>query len=196
MNLPNRLTVIRILLTLVLIILLSAGFPYSYTVSLFIFIAASMTDYYDGKIARQRKIITTFGRFWDPLADKILVCSVFVFFASLEGIPVKPWMAILIISREFLVTGLRLIAASDNVVISADSYGKAKTTFQIMTIIMVLTHLSLQEVAAAQTVIGRIRFTDFATLTAHMFTWATVFLTLWSGVVVVWRNRKYLFCQM
>lgn len=196
MNLPNRLTFLRVWLTLILIIFLSLDWAFSYTISLFLFIFASITDYYDGKIAREKHIITTFGRFWDPLADKILVCSVFVFFASLKDIPVRPWMSIIIISREFLVTGLRLLAANDNVVISADSFGKAKTVFQIMTVICVLTHLSLQEVSASRTIIHQIRFTDFVKITSVIFTWSTVFLTILSGALIVWRNRRYLFSQM
>jgi CDP-diacylglycerol---glycerol-3-phosphate 3-phosphatidyltransferase len=192
LNLPNQLTVLRILLTIILIVMLSARMPFMYTWALFIFIAASITDYYDGKIARERKIVTTFGKFWDPLADKILVCALFVFLASLDKVPVKPWMAIVVISREFLVTGLRLIAASENFIIAADVFGKIKTSFQLMTIISVLTMLSLKEVSAAGTVIDRIRFPEFTAIVSYIFTWSAVFLTLWSGGVIVWKNRKYL----
>ena len=196
MNLPNKLTMIRLWITIVLIIFLSMELSFSYTIALFIFVFASITDYYDGKIARARKIITTFGRFWDPLADKILICSVFVFFASLKGIPVKPWMSIVIISREFLVTGLRLIAAKDNVIISADPSGKIKTVFQVFTIIMILSALSLNEVSASATWLGRVfRLEECAVITSSILTWSTVLLTLLSGAIILWRNRMYLFDQ-
>ena len=196
MNLPNKLTILRIILTFVLIVIFSLDWKYSHTLALFLFIFAAVTDYYDGKIAREKKIITNFGKFWDPLADKILVSSVFVFFVSMKNVPVKPWMVVLIISREFLVTGLRLIAANENVVISADSLGKLKTVFQLMAIISILTLLSLEEVSAKSTIIGKIHFIEFVKILSVFFTWGMVFLTIISGASIILKNKNLVFSNM
>ena len=138
MNLPNKLTIFRvILIPFFLVFLLVPGIPADNWIALGIFIAASLTDLLDGKIARKYNLVTNFGKFMDPLADKLLVCSALIAFVELGYLPA--WIVIIIISREFIISGFRLIAADKGVVIAANYWGKFKTTFQmIMTILLIL----------------------------------------------------------
>jgi len=138
MNLANKLTLFRIILIPFLVIFLAYDNVYTCYLSLLVFIIAAITDSYDGKIARERRLETTFGKFADPLADKILVSAAFIYFVAIPTLHIPAWMVILIVAREFVVTGLRLIAMSKGVVIAASLKGKLKTTFQITTIIIIL----------------------------------------------------------
>src|SRR5882762_7549558 len=130
MNLPNKLTISRFILTIAFLAVIFSQSRYHETISLILFGAASLTDYFDGKIARDRKLITNFGVLMDPLADKILVCSAFIAFVGINWIPA--WMVVIIVARELAITGLRLLAASKNVVLAAEGYGKHKTVSQIV----------------------------------------------------------------
>ena len=133
MNLPNKLTILRIILVpfFVLFMLLSGDiFPHHNLVALAIFGIASYTDHLDGKIARRDHLITNFGKLMDPLADKLLVMSALVAFIPVAGVPV--WVVVVILGREFMVTSLRLIAAGKGVVIAADKWGKVKTISQMV----------------------------------------------------------------
>src|SRR5438270_13336624 len=136
MNLPNKLTVARLVLTGVFLAFFFAPFRLNDTVALLVFGAASLTDYFDGKIARRDNLITNFGILMDPLADKILICSAFIAFVGRGWIPA--WMVVIVVARELAITGLRLLAASKNVVLAAEGYGKHKTISQIVAIISVL----------------------------------------------------------
>ena len=117
MNLPNKLTISRIMMTVLFLIVLFVEFSFHYTVALVLFVAASITDILDGTIARKRRLITDFGKLMDPLADKMLICSAFIAFIELEWMPA--WMVIVIVARELAITGLRLLAASKNIVLAA-----------------------------------------------------------------------------
>lgn len=132
MNLPNKLTISRIVMVpfFVAFLLLTPRYPYFKWIALAIFIVASLTDLLDGKIARKYNLITNFGKFMDPLADKLLVCSALIGLSSLGVIPA--WITIVIISREFIISGFRLIAAEKGIVIAASMWGKWKTTFQMI----------------------------------------------------------------
>ncbi|MFA7074182.1 MAG: CDP-diacylglycerol--glycerol-3-phosphate 3-phosphatidyltransferase [Endomicrobiaceae bacterium] len=141
MNLANKLTMLRLFLVPVFILFLALDTFYTSIIALLIFIIASITDFYDGRIARKYNTITTFGIFLDPLADKLLVTSALVSFVSIYTLGVPAWMVICIISREFLITGLRSLAASQNVIIPASRSGKFKTTSQIVAIITILVIL-------------------------------------------------------
>lgn len=141
MNLANRLTILRVLLVPVFIILVIIDSFWANIFALLVFIAASITDYYDGVIARKQNMITTLGIFLDPLADKLLVTSAFILFVGIYTLNVPAWMVICIISREFIITGLRSIAASKNVIIPASMAGKVKTTSQMIAIITILVIL-------------------------------------------------------
>ncbi len=137
MNLANKLTMIRIILVPVfLVFLIVKGIPYGSFIATFIFILASITDKLDGYIARSRNMITNFGKFMDPLADKLLVTSALICLVELDVI--QGWAAIIIIAREFAVSGLRAIAAAEGKVIAACWWGKIKTVIQIIAIILCL----------------------------------------------------------
>ena len=141
MNLANKLTILRVLLVPIFIILVIIDSFWANIFALLVFIAASITDYYDGVIARKQNMITTLGIFLDPLADKLLVTSAFILFVGIYTLNVPAWMVICIISREFIITGLRSIAASKNIIIPASMAGKVKTTSQMIAIITILVIL-------------------------------------------------------
>ncbi len=189
MNLPNQLTISRFLLTGLFLVVIFSEVRYHETFALLLFSAASLTDYFDGKIARRDKLITNFGILMDPLADKILVCSAFIAFVGRGWMPA--WMVVIIVARELAITGLRLLAASKNVVLAAEGYGKHKTISQIVAIISVLVLMSyLQWGVAGQAVFG---FSLFGHPWVVGFTaiskWVAVGLTLISGGFYLWRNR-------
>ena len=147
MNLPNKLTIFRVILIVPFIILLlggQAGWFGDNTfvtdmIALAIFIIASLTDLIDGKIARKYNLITDFGKFMDPLADKLLVCSAMIALIEMNRIP--SWVVIIIIAREFIISGFRLVASDNGVVIAASYWGKFKTNFQMFMIIMLIIDL-------------------------------------------------------
>jgi CDP-diacylglycerol--glycerol-3-phosphate 3-phosphatidyltransferase len=140
MNLANKLTVLRILLVPIFLVFIAFNTSLGTILATIVFVVASLTDKLDGYIARSRNQVTTFGKFMDPLADKLLVTSALV---SLVGLQVIPgWVAMIIIAREFAVSGLRTLAASEGVVIAASNWGKAKTVIQIVAIIAGLVTLS------------------------------------------------------
>jgi CDP-diacylglycerol--glycerol-3-phosphate 3-phosphatidyltransferase len=141
MNLANKLTMLRIFLVpIFLIFMVVQGIPYGKELATFIFIVASLTDKLDGYIARSRNQVTNFGKFMDPLADKLLVTAALVSLVELQIVP--SWVAMIIIAREFAVSGLRTIAASEGKVIAASGWGKIKTVIQIVAIITALLNLS------------------------------------------------------
>ena len=142
MNLANKLTVIRIFLVPIFLIFIAVqGIPYGTFIATFIFILASLTDKLDGYIARSRNQITNFGKFMDPLADKLLVTSALISLVELQMVP--SWAAIVIIAREFAVSGLRTIAASEGKVIAASWWGKIKTVIQIIAIVLLLLQFNI-----------------------------------------------------
>src|SRR5947209_3609364 len=147
MNLPNKLTVSRFALTVAFLAVMFYEVRFHKTIALVLFSLASLTDYFDGKLARQHKLITNFGILMDPLADKILVCSAFIAFVGLHWIPA--WMVVVIVARELAITGLRLLAASKNMVLAAEGYGKHKTISQIAAIIALLVNAAYGQWGAA-----------------------------------------------
>ena len=143
MNLPNKLTVCRVILIpfFVFFLLFDAQNTAFKWIALAIFIIASLTDMLDGKIARKYNLITDFGKFMDPLADKLLVCSAMIGLIELGRIPA--WIVIVIIAREFIISGFRLIAADNGRVIAASYWGKFKTTFQMIMVILMIANLEV-----------------------------------------------------
>lgn len=140
MNLPNKLTMFRvILIPFFIIFLLIPITSYDKWIALSIFIIASLTDLLDGKIARKYNLVTNFGKFMDPLADKLLVCSALICLIELHKIP--SWMVIIIIAREFIISGFRLIASDNGVVIAASYWGKFKTTFQMAAVCLLIADI-------------------------------------------------------
>jgi CDP-diacylglycerol--glycerol-3-phosphate 3-phosphatidyltransferase len=189
MNLPNKLTVSRFGFTAAfLIAFFTERLPYNETWALVFFCLGGITDFLDGEIARRRKLITNFGILMDPLADKILVCSAFIAFVEFRL--VEAWMVVIIVARELAITGLRLLAASKNQVLAAESMGKHKTISQITTIISILVLLAHSQWGVvgeifAFPVAGAPWVRWFATIA----TWFTVLLTIYSGGSYLWRNR-------
>lgn len=191
MNLPNILTISRIVL--IPLMLIVAGINYfnefiiykeitlANIIVLAIFVIASLTDFFDGYIARKRKCITDFGKFMDPLADKILIFAAFIILLELERIP--GWIITIMLAREFMVTGIRLIAANNNHVIAASNLGKLKTISQIVAIIALLLNgfpISIFSVAA-----GRILLIILIYIAA--------ILTVISGIDYIIKNKDLVF---
>ena len=138
MNLPNKLTILRVILIPFFVFFLISPFfdGYGNYIALAIFIIASLTDMADGKIARKYNLVTNFGKFMDPLADKLLVCSAMICLVDLKLIPV--WVVLIIIAREFIISGFRLVASDNGIVIAASYWGKFKTTFQMLMVIVLI----------------------------------------------------------
>lgn len=136
MNLPNKLTIFRVILVIPFVALMLNGYDLW---AVAVFIIASLTDLLDGKIARKYNLITDFGKFMDPLADKLLVCAAMICLVEMGRLPA--WMVIVIISRDFIISGFRLVASDNGVVIAASYWGKFKTTFQMLMIIVLILNL-------------------------------------------------------
>jgi len=192
MNLPNKLTVSRFALTVVFLWAMFTKFAYNETLALFMFCLAGITDFLDGRIARARNLITNFGILMDPLADKIMVCSAFIAFVESTHMnpdaPVKvgAWMVVVIVGRELAITGLRLLAATKNIVLAAEGYGKHKTISQIVTVIALLVLDASKEWPVAL----KNFFAPWTPMFAEIMLWITIALTLISGGIYLWRNRS------
>ena len=170
MNLPNKLTVFRVILIPFFVLFLLVDITaYDEWIALAIFIIASFTDFLDGHIARKYNLVTNFGKFMDPLADKLLVCSALICLVELSRIPA--WIVILIIAREFIISGFRLIASDNGVVIAASYWGKFKTTFQIVMICLMIANL------------------EPLYLVTQIVMWAALILTVVSLVDYLVKNR-------
>jgi CDP-diacylglycerol--glycerol-3-phosphate 3-phosphatidyltransferase len=181
MNLPNKLTVSRFFLTALFLMALLIAFPLHETAALAFFIGASVTDYYDGMLARRHGLITNFGILMDPLA--------FIAFVELERM--AAWMAIVIVARELAITGLRLLAASKQLVLAAERYGKHKTVSQIVCIIAILTSMAYPTWGGwAEALFEFPSGAPWVGLVAEASKWVAVGLTLVSGSVYLWRNRE------
>jgi CDP-diacylglycerol--glycerol-3-phosphate 3-phosphatidyltransferase len=189
MNLPNKLTISRFVLTIAFLVVMFSEVPYHRTIALALFIAGGVSDFLDGYLARRHKLITNFGILMDPLADKIMVCSAFIAFVGLKLMPA--WMVVIIVARELAITGLRLLAVSKQVVLAAEGYGKHKTISQIVAIISILVGISYQEWGVpGSSIFG---FELFGSPWLRWFTpitiWVAVGLTFFSGWLYLWRNR-------
>lgn len=138
MNTPNKLTVLRIALTLIFVALMSFAHPIPYFFAYLVFTIAAITDHYDGKIAREQNLITNFGKLLDPVADKVLMAAGFIVLMTIPDLRVPAWAIILIFAREYLVTGARSLAAAEGVVIAANNQGKLKTILQMVYVFVFL----------------------------------------------------------
>jgi len=164
-------------------------FSFHYTVALVLFVTASITDILDGTIARKRGLITDFGKLMDPLADKMLICSAFIAFIELEWMPA--WMVIAIVARELAITGLRLLAASKNIVLAAEKQGKNKTITQVVAIIALLVTYSYGDWGIIGSFFGfTIAGLAWAEWVAEISKWVAVTLTTTSGTYYLWKNRE------
>ncbi|MCI8631839.1 MAG: CDP-diacylglycerol--glycerol-3-phosphate 3-phosphatidyltransferase [Firmicutes bacterium] len=170
MNLPNKLTIMRVIAVPFFVAL----YMIEYNIAAFVlFIAASFTDMLDGKIARKYNLVTNFGKIMDPLADKILVYSAFCLMVA-DG-TVQGWMLIVILAREFTIAGMRTVAASDGIVIAAGMSGKIKTV--------------LQMIAVPLLILGDFPH-EYVPYAAQIFLWASLIMTVYSGIEYIWQNRK------
>jgi CDP-diacylglycerol--glycerol-3-phosphate 3-phosphatidyltransferase len=194
MNLPNRLTVARMVLTVFFVMaLLLPHFPWGKTVALVLFAVASLTDWYDGWLARRHGLETTFGALLDPVADKMLTTAAFICFIEQDDqnghALVQAWMVLVVVMRDFLVTGLRLVAREQGLVLKAERHGKNKTISQMVAIIVTLLGLAAREDWQS---LGFARH-QFNTVFSTAVFWlmlATVALTLWSGIAYLLKNRE------
>jgi CDP-diacylglycerol--glycerol-3-phosphate 3-phosphatidyltransferase len=195
MNVPNQLTVARMVLTVLFVVSLSFDWAYSCTTALALFIVASITDYVDGELARRWNMETNFGRLMDPLADKVMMAAALICLSGRHVFP--PWVAVIIIGREFLITGLRMLAASRGAVLPAEKLGKHKMVWQIIAIIFFLLMMSVQEISRARDAAAGVFIVndwlwmrwEFA---GGVLLVIAVGLTIYSGVGYVWKHRAYI----
>ncbi len=187
MNLPNKLTVFRVILIVPFVLLLLGGhsewgwfhtifdgiMAYTDYIALVIFIVASLTDMLDGKIARKYNLVTNFGKFMDPLADKLLVCSAMICLIDMDRIPA--WIVIVIISREFIISGFRLVASDNHVVIAASYWGKFKTTFQMIMVCLMIANIGALNILT------------------QIVMWIALALTIISLIDYIVKNKNVLF---
>ena len=187
MNLPNKLTVFRMILIVPFVILLLGGHAgwgwfdaafggieaYTDYIALVIFVIASLTDMLDGKIARKCNLVTNFGKFMDPLADKLLVCAAMICLIDMDRIPA--WIVIVIISREFIISGFRLVASDNHVVIAASYWGKFKTTFQMIMVILMIANIQALNILT------------------QIVMWIALALTIISLIDYIVKNKNVLF---
>jgi CDP-diacylglycerol--glycerol-3-phosphate 3-phosphatidyltransferase len=182
MNTPNKLTIARIALVPIFMAFLLSQMPHYQFIAAFVFGIASITDLIDGKLARKYNEITDFGKFLDPLADKILVSAALICFVQLGLI--DAWIAWIIITREFLVTSLRLVAAGGGKVIAANSWGKAKTASQITAVLVVL--------ACSYFKYLDIQYINNLKIVGDITIWIAALLTIVSGITYIWVHRDYI----
>lgn len=191
MNTPNKLTVLRIILAPLFLLILMLDFPFHYLAAGLVFGAAAFTDMLDGKIARKYNLITNFGKFLDPLADKMLTTAAFLGFLAIGKLDV--WAIMIILTREFMVTSVRLIAAKDGNVIAASFAGKAKTVAQFVSIIYMIVALEFstwQTTILADFALSDMAFT-IPVFVGQILVWISVVLTVISGLQYVWECRSY-----
>ena len=192
MNTPNKLTILRIILVPFFVaVLLLPQIPHHYIIAAIIFVAASYTDHLDGKIARKNNLITDFGKFADPLADKIMVTAALACFVQV-GLT-NAIVLILILTREFMVTSMRLVAAGKGKVVAANNWGKAKTVSQIVAVLLILIMQYILELNA----MGCISLENLGLISSIFYVasdilmWIVVALTLISGMIYMWDNREF-----
>src|SRR5713226_8225962 len=178
MNWANRLTLSRLLLTVLFVAALNSSWQYGRTCALVIFLVAGVTDFIDGEIARRYAWVTNFGKLMDPLVDKIMMAAAFISLVPLKAVPA--WAATTVVARDFLITGLRLMASAKGRVLPAERLGKQKTSWQIITVIFFLTLLSIAELQhATERATWWLRARDEA---GPILVWTMVALTVYSGL--------------
>lgn len=175
MNLPNKITIFRVcMIPVFLVFMLVQGIPYGNYIATAVFAIACASDALDGHIARKHNLVTNFGKFMDPIADKLLVCSALICFVELSYIPA--WIVIVIIAREFIINGFRLIASDNGVVIAASYWGKFKTIAQMIMCILLIVQLPFAWIDVVE----------------QVFIWLSLILTVVSLFEYVWKNRNVL----
>jgi CDP-diacylglycerol--glycerol-3-phosphate 3-phosphatidyltransferase len=185
MNWANRLTVSRLILTILFVAALNSTWVYGRTASLIIFLLAGVTDFFDGEIARRYGSVTNFGKLMDPLVDKIMMAAAFISLVPWKAIPA--WAATTVVARDFLITGLRLMASARGQILPAERLGKHKTSWQIITVVFFLVLLSAQELKYAGDKEGWwFRAWNEG---GPLLVWIAVGFTVYSGLRYAWRHR-------
>src|SRR5438045_8949967 len=182
MNWANRLTLSRLLLTVVFVLALNSSWQYGRTLALFVFLLAGVSDFVDGEIARRYGFVTNFGKLMDPLVDKIMMAAAFISLVPLKAIPA--WAATTVVARDFLITGLRLMASARGQILPAERLGKHKTSWQIITVVFFLLLLSAREFNYAGA--GDGWWYRAWNQGGSLLVWVTVILTVYSGLVYAW----------
>ena len=186
MNWANRLTLSRLFLTIIFVAALNSSWQYGRTMALIVFLLAGVSDFVDGEIARRYGVVTDFGKLMDPLVDKIMVAAAFISLVPLKAVPA--WAATTVVARDFLITGLRMMATAKGKVLPAEMLGKQKTSWQVVTVIFFLALLSLHELRYANdTSTWWLRAWDQA---GPILVWITVALTIYSGLGYAWCHRE------
>ncbi len=191
MNLPNRLTVVRILLTFLFFVLIFLDFPFHTLAAALVFAVAAITDLLDGIIARRDGLVTDLGKFLDPIADKILTTSAFIAFLALDHM--NPWALLLILIREFAVSSVRLMAAGNGTVVAANLWGKIKTVMQYIAILFMMAAMEfaswegtvLSGMALPHTVFS------IPLVIGEVLIWVAAVATAVSGIQYLWLNRRF-----
>lgn len=191
MNVPNKLTLARCILTPIFLACVVIEFPFHYAAALLVFIVASLTDYFDGKIARKRGLVTNMGKFLDPLADKALTTAAFIGFVHMFNSRSLPWALFLILAREFAVTSVRLLAAKDGVVVAASFAGKLKTVMQMVAIIYMLAFRQVVRINVIRDAIGGNTGVTWGSRIGLALIWISVAATIISGLQYIWQLRHY-----
>jgi CDP-diacylglycerol--glycerol-3-phosphate 3-phosphatidyltransferase len=185
MNLANRLTISRLVLTILFVAALNSSWIYGRTAALAIFLLAGITDYFDGEIARRYGSVTNFGKLMDPLVDKIMMAAAFISLVPLGAIPA--WAATTVVARDFLITGLRLMASARGQILPAERLGKHKTSWQIITVVFFLVLLSARELKFVGGEKGWwVRAWNHG---GPLLVWIAVAFTVYSGLRYAWRHR-------
>jgi CDP-diacylglycerol---glycerol-3-phosphate 3-phosphatidyltransferase len=185
MNWANRLTLSRLLLTVVFVAALNSSWQYGRTVALIVFLLAGISDFVDGEIARRYGIVTNFGKLMDPLVDKIMVAAAFISLVPLKAVPA--WAATTVVARDFLITGLRMMATARGKILPAEMLGKQKTSWQVVTVIFFLALLSLSELRYVSE--GSIWWLRAWNQGGPVLVGITVALTVFSALAYAWRHR-------
>src|SRR5712692_1787027 len=186
MNWANRITLSRLVLTVLFVLALNSSWPYARTSALLLFLIAGLTDFIDGEIARRYGVITNFGKLMDPLVDKIMMAAAFISLVPLKAVPA--WAATTVVARDFLITGLRMMASAKGKILPAERLGKQKTSWQIITVIFFLALLSANELRYGDET-SRWWFRAWNEA-GPVLVWITVALTVYSGLGYAWRHRE------
>ncbi|MFZ0917309.1 MAG: CDP-diacylglycerol--glycerol-3-phosphate 3-phosphatidyltransferase [Candidatus Udaeobacter sp.] len=186
MNWANRITLSRLGLTVLFVVALNSSWQYARTTALVIFLIAGLTDFIDGEIARRYGVITNFGKLMDPLVDKIMLAAAFISLVPLKAVPA--WAATTVVARDFLITGLRLMASAKGRILPAETLGKHKTSWQVITVLFFLGLFSASELGFANE--GSVWWLRAWNQAGPLLVWITVVLTLYSGLAYGWRHRE------
>jgi len=196
MNLPNKLTLGRIFLAFVFLAALISEIPFAKNIALLIFVAAAVTDWWDGELARRRNLVTNFGKLMDPLADKILTAAALITFIEVEPLWVPAWMVVVVIAREFAVSGMRQLAASQGVILAAEKSGKHKLASQVVFISLTLIFLAAREWGTSVFYFWRPPFHFYLGYVSWVLMLVVVGYAVVSGADFFRRNWKILFKEV